>query len=79
MTRRTNPPKGQHTHYEQLWRVVDGAVRDCFAMHPDYIAPGRHESSVRMSVNKRVVGAISGFAVQAARGRSLSKRAAESA
>ncbi len=74
--RRLKAPKGEATAYEQLWRVVDGAVRDAFMSHPDYISRQIAERTVRMSVVKRVTGAVAGFAVQAARGRSL-KEAAE--
>lgn len=51
--------------YAQLWRVVDGAVRDAFAAHPDFLTEkGKH---CRASVTKRVVGNVLGFAL--AKGR----------
>ncbi len=68
-TRRTAPPvQKTGLNYRQLWRIVDGAVADAFRMHPDYLNPARLEKVTRASVNKRVVGAILGFAEQA-RGR----------
>lgn len=54
--------------YAKMWRVVDGAVRDAFASHPDYLAKLERERTVRNSINKRVVGALWGFASEA-RGR----------
>lgn len=65
---RARAPKGDQS-YRQLWRVVDGAVMDAFAHHPEYLAPHRGKDA-RLSVVKRVVGAIQGYAAQAVRGRS---------
>ena len=74
------PPKGERTSYAALWRVVDGAVSDAIAMHPEYLAGAKDKRAVRNSIVKRVTGAVHGYAVQAARGRSLAKsRAAEKA
>lgn len=56
--------------YKQLWRVIDGAVADCFAQHPEYLHPNRHERRVRSSIVKRVVGAVHGYAEQSAKSRS---------
>lgn len=53
------PPKSD-TAYRRLWRIVDGAVADAFAMHPEYLKSTRSERFARMSINKRVVGAILG-------------------
>lgn len=61
--------------YNQLWRIVDGAVRDAMEMHLDYFADKR----ARASINKRVVGAVLGFAEQSARGRSGERPAAVTA
>ena len=63
------PPQKTTTAYRSLWRVIDGAVADAFAMHPEYLAAGR-ERDARASVVKRVTGAVLGFADQiSARGR----------
>ncbi len=52
--------------YQQLWRVVDGAVRDAFRKHGDYLTPkGRH--SAKRSVVKRVTGTVLSFALQEAK------------
>lgn len=59
--RRTLPPKG-NWNYHQLWRLVDGAVADAFANHPEYLSGEREEWIVRQSINKRVVGTILGYA-----------------
>ncbi len=68
-TKRTYPQKGG-PDYHQLWRVVDGAVADAFAMHPDYLTDhGRKRA--RQSIVKRVVGGVLGYADQvSAQGRS---------
>lgn len=65
---RTVPPKVSRA-YRQLWRVVDGAVADAFAQHPDYLS-AKGARAARASVVKRVVGAVLGFAEQSAEGRS---------
>lgn len=52
--------------YQQLWHVVDGAVRDAFRKHGDYLTPkGRH--SAKRSIVKRVTGTVLGFALQEAK------------
>jgi hypothetical protein len=62
---RTLPPSEQARRaYSELWRIVDGAVADAFNMHPDYIARGARGLTVRNSINKRVVGAVLGYASQ---------------
>ena len=66
---RTKPPKALDA-YQKLWRIVDGCVADAFDMHPDYLAPNRRRTA-QMSVVKRVVGGVLGFALQeVAKGRS---------
>lgn len=57
--------------YRQLWRIVEAVVVETFRAHPDYLTDkGRqHQNAVR-STTKRVVGAINGFAVEAAKRRS---------
>ena len=67
--KRRRPPKMPHKVYGKLWRIVDGAVRDTFAMHPEYLGE-RSEAVVRYSVNKRVVGTLWGFVSQETKGRS---------
>lgn len=52
----------------QMQRIVDGAVRDCFGMHPDYLT-ARGRRSARGSLVKRIVGEIMGFVEQSAEGR----------
>jgi len=67
--RRIFPPKGSR-EYRQLWRIIDGAVRDAFVNHPEYLAP-RKEKTARQSIVKRVAGAIEGYSTQKAeQGRS---------
>lgn len=66
--RRTKLPAGKPKKaYAQLWKIVDGAVADAFAMHPNYLARGQSAKVVRTSINKRVVGVVLAFAE--ARGR----------
>ena len=55
--------------YRQLWRVVDGAVRDALESHPDYLTK-KGRASARVSVTKRVTGAIMGYVEQSTQGRS---------
>jgi hypothetical protein len=62
--------------YSQLWRIVDGAVRDALEMHPDYLTQ-KGSRNARTSVTKRVTGAVLGYAEQAAEGRSGYRPAAE--
>lgn len=57
--RRLRPPK-RNSLYRFVWRLVDGAVRDAFTHHPEYLASGAHEKDVRNSIAKRVTGAITG-------------------
>lgn len=43
----------------QMWRVIDGAIRDAFHHHPDYLTTkGAKGAAARRSVAKRVTGAI---------------------
>lgn len=60
----------------QLWRVVDGAVRDAMASHPDWLASERAALKLRNSITKRVVGSVMGYAETSAWGRSGSSSAA---
>jgi len=70
------PPHKRDDVYRQLVRLVDGAVRDAFANHPEYLTkPGQRNA--RASIVKRAAGALWGygketsFAAKAARGRSV--------
>lgn len=62
--------------YNQLYRVVDGAVFDALWNHPDYLTD-KGRRNARSSVVKRVTGAVLGYAEQSARGRSGSRPAPE--
>lgn len=58
--KRTYPPKGDEK-YHQLWRLVDGAVVDALNRHPEYVGAGIHTTAIRVSITKRVVGALMSF------------------
>jgi hypothetical protein len=64
------PPQKTAAAYKQLWRIVDGAVADTIAQHPEYFRRPDLGKYVRLSICKRVVGAVLGYAEQSARGRS---------
>lgn len=67
--KRTKAPK-EETLYRRLWRIVDGAVADTFAHHPDYLTQkGRHGNAARISLNKRIVGVCKSFTEESVRGR----------
>lgn len=58
----TLPPKEKPgSAYHNLWAVVDGAVRDAFHNHPEYLTD-KGRQSARMSVVKRVTGSVISFA-----------------
>lgn len=60
--KRLKPPK-PGKEYRAMWRIVDGAVRDAFGAHPDYLTEkGSQRGCARNSVVKRVVGSVLGFA-----------------
>lgn len=63
--RRSRPMK-KGALYRQLWTIVDGAVRDTFLHHPEYIET-RWKMNVRISLNKRIVGALNGCVLTARR------------
>lgn len=63
-------PGGTKGAYKMLWVLVDGAVRDTFERHPDYLTAKGRDSAI-MSVNKRVTGAIFGYVTQVAQCRSV--------
>lgn len=55
----------------QIWRIVDGAVRDAFIHHPNYLtASGARAHCARRSINKRVTGAILSYLERSKQGRS---------
>jgi hypothetical protein len=66
---RIAPPNSRPAYF-QLWKIVDGCVRECFAFHPDYIPKNRKERTIRNSINKRIVGAVLGYAAEVAKVRS---------
>lgn len=55
--------------YRQVWRLADGAVRDCFANHPEYLT-AKGKMHARLSLVKRVAGTFHGYATQVAWGGS---------
>lgn len=78
MKRLPFPYKKDDPTYRQIWRVVDGALRDAFSEHPDYIehVNPRRRDHIRASVVKRVTGQVHGY--MAEKGRSTSRVAVES-
>lgn len=49
----------------QVWRVVDGAIRDAFLNHPDYLTKkGSRSACARRSIAKRVSGALLSYLAQ---------------
>lgn len=63
-------PLRDEAAYQQLWRIVDGAVRDALKMHPDYLTrKGWSGSAARRSIVKRVTGSVMGFVEQSTEGR----------
>lgn len=71
--KKTKPPKSD-TVYRRIWRVVDGALADAFTRHPDYLTPkGRHGNAARISIAKRVTGAVKSFAEKSAQSRPRSQ------
>ena len=70
-SKRTKPPRKGDSLYRQLWRVVDGAIMDALKQHPDYLTDkGRRDRAARISIAKRVTGAIMGYTEQSVRSRS---------
>lgn len=62
-------PAKPDADYRRTWRIVEGAVRDAIAAHPEYLTQIGARNA-RSSITKRVTGAIQGHAEQSARGRS---------
>lgn len=54
-----------------MWRVVDGAIRDAFHHHPEYLTNhGAKGANARRSVAKRVTSAVLSYLEQSGWGRS---------
>ena len=56
--RKTKPLKDD-ADYQRIWSIVDGAIRDTMRMHPEYMRI-RDRTTARISINKRVTGALVG-------------------
>lgn len=68
---KSEKPSHREGFNRQIWRVVDGAIRDAFINHPDYLTPkGTRSACARRSVAKRVTGAVLSYLEQSKRGRS---------
>lgn len=58
---KTKPPSQKTDKlYREIWLLVDGATRDAFNCHPEYLAEGMRRNAVG-SIVKRVTGAITSF------------------
>jgi hypothetical protein len=53
--------------YRRVWRIVDGAVQQALDAHPEYIAKDANIRAVRISINKRVAGAVAAALAAGAR------------
>jgi hypothetical protein len=68
---KSDKPSQQNGMGRQIWRVVDGAIRDAFLNHPDYLTQkGERFAAARRSVAKRVTGAVLSYLEQSKQGRS---------
>lgn len=63
--------------YRQLVRLIDGAVRDTFDKHPEYLTDAG-EMSARRSIVKRAVGALWGYAKEVTEDNSFTAQAVQS-
>lgn len=68
--KRARRPKSPDAQYRQIWNLTAGAVRDCFACHPEYLTQAGLMSA-ELSIVKRVTGTLHGYATQVAQGRSI--------
>jgi hypothetical protein len=59
-----DPARMKYADHQALWRLVEGAVMDAFANHPDYLTDAGRHMAVQ-SITKRVVGQIIGRAAEA--------------
>lgn len=66
---RPEKPTAFDGEYRKLWRVVDGAVRDALANHPEYVSNNIRHSDVRRSIVKRAVGAVLGYQAERRSGK----------
>jgi hypothetical protein len=76
--RRTKLRKRPTPTYVQIQHLVDGAVRDAFNKHPEYLTDIGRRRAVG-SVVKRVTGTLHGYAMQIAQRRSTASTAAKAA
>lgn len=61
---RLRPPKhGHHSEYHKVWRIVDGAIRDTFQHHPEYLSETKYGPDIGRSLAKRITGAILGSGI----------------
>ena len=68
---KSEKPDQRQGFNRQVWRVVDGAIRDAFSQHPDYLTKkGSRSACARRSVAKRVTGALLSYLEQSKEGRS---------
>lgn len=68
---RLKPEKHKTGFERQVWRVIDGAIRDAFIHHPDYLThKGSSGHAARRSVAKRATGAVLSYLEQSRKGRS---------
>lgn len=54
-----SPARLKRADHAALWMLVEGAVADAFACHPDYLTDRGRRSAIE-SITKRVVGQIVG-------------------
>ncbi len=65
-------PSYQTGFNHQIWRVIDGAIRDAFTHHPDYLTEkGTKWATARRSIAKRVTGSVLSYLEQSRKGRSV--------
>lgn len=68
---KSEKPNQQYGFNRQIWRVVDGAIRDAFIHHPDYLTErGSRYNTARRSIAKRVTGTLLSYLEQSKKGRS---------
>src|SRR5438045_4186557 len=65
---RKHPQKKPNAVYAQLWRIVEGGVRDLMHHHPDYFTT-RGKAHLQDGLTKRVVGELHGYVTQVAKRR----------
>lgn len=69
--RRPLKPVKEGSPYEELWKLMDGAVRDAFDKHPEYLPNKKRgtEYTIRMSIVKRATGAAMSFVERSTKSR----------